>query len=214
MSILEAAGEQRALLQSIQWSTYLQLAEESDRSGGLLTYDQGTLEIMTPSMPHESYGSLLARMIEVFTLIRNIDVRTVASTTFNRIDLLRGFEADESYYIQNAPLVQGVREVDLSIHPPPDLVVEIEITKSAIDKLALFAAMGVPEVWRFNGSQLWMGSQIGVGYISIIESGVLPGFPTDLAKEILALQYQLSETELIRRFMRESQVDNGQGASC
>lgn len=204
MSILvEAAGEQRALLRSIQWTTYLQLASEMDRSGGLLTYDQGTLEIMTPSMPHESYGSLLARMVEMFTLIANIDVRTVASTTFKRSDLQRGFEADESYYIQHASNIQGVREVDLSIHPPPDLVIEIEITKSAIDKLSLLAAMGVPEVWRYNGSLLWMGSLLGEEYREVPQSIVLPGFPRDLANELLALQYQLRETELIRRFATE-----------
>jgi Uma2 family endonuclease len=184
------------------------LVEESERAGGRMTYDQGLLEIMTPSMPHEIAGSLLGRMIERYTEIRDIEIRTVASTTFRRRDLKRGFEADESYYIQHAADIRGLREIDLSIHPPPDLVIEIELTRSSIDKLTLFASMGIPEVWRYDGQSLWMGTRQHEGYQEITESRVLVGFPVALARELLALQLQSSETELIRRFVNSIEQED------
>jgi len=165
-----------------------------------MTYDQGTLEIMSPLMPHESGKRMLGRMIEMFTLLRGIEIRSSASTTFRRTDLKRGFEADESYYIQFAAHIRSKREIDLSIDPPPDLVVEVEITRSSIDKLRLFASMGIPEVWRYNGESLWIGSLREDSYIETQFSQVLPEFPLELASELLAQRYETSETELIRQF--------------
>ena len=128
MSTISTLAEHRVLIDGVSWQTYSALVDESEHASGRMTYDQGTLEIMSPLMPHESSKSLIGRMIEMFTLIRRIDIRTSASTTFRRTDLKRGFEADESYYVQNAELIRGKREIDLSIDPPPDLVVEVEIT--------------------------------------------------------------------------------------
>jgi Uma2 family endonuclease len=165
-----------------------------------MSYDEGTLEIMCPAMPHESGKSLIGRMIEMFTFIRRIDIRSSASTTFRRNDLKRGFEADESYYIQNAEMIRGKHEIDLSIDPPPDLVVEVEITRSALNKLRMFASMGIPEVWRYDGKTLSVGFLQSDRYSESEVSHVLPGFPVELASEILGQRFDVSETELIRRF--------------
>ena len=101
-------------------------------------------------MPHEIAKRFVGRMIETFTLYRGIEIRSSSSTTFKRSELQRGFEADESYYIQHASELRGVREIDLTIHPPPDLVIEVDMTNSSIPKKALFAAMSIPEVWRYD----------------------------------------------------------------
>ena len=151
-------------------------------------------------MPHESGKCLIGRMIEMFTFLRGIDIRSSASTTFRRTDLKRGFEADESYYIQFAGHIRSKREIDLSIDPPPDLVVEVEMTRSAIDKLRLFASMGIPEVWRYDGNTLLIGSLEKDRYIEARFSRVLPGFPVELANELLAQRFETSETELICQF--------------
>lgn len=194
-------SEQRVLLRSITWETYQTLVENPDRAGYLMTYDQGNLEIMSPSWNHELDKSLIGRMIEMFSLHENIDLATSASTTFKRSDLKSGFEADESYYIRNESVVRGKQEIDLLVDPPPDLVVEIEHSRSAINKLALLAQIGVPEVWRYDGQNLWIG-QLGTNaYTQSGASEQLPGFPVDAVVQTLQAVGTASETELIRRFM-------------
>lgn len=200
MSTISTIAEHRVLLDGVSWQTYSALVDESEHASGRMTYDQGTLEIMSPLMPHESGKRLLGRMIEMFTLLRGIDIRSSASTTFRRTDLKRGFEADESYYIQFAAQMRSNRDIDLSIDPPPDLVVEVEMTRSAIDKLRLFASMGIPEVWRYDGKTLWIGSLQKDKYIDAEFSHVLPDFPVELASGFLAQRFEISETELIRQF--------------
>lgn len=201
MSLASTFGEQRVLLRSISWQTYETLADNPDRSGKLMTYDQGLLEIMSPSRAHESDKSLLGRLVEMYSLVNGIDIASSASTTFKRPDLKRGFEADESYYIGNERLVRGQREIDLAIDPPPDLVIEIEMTRSAINKMALLASIGVPEVWRYDGQSLWIGRLREDDYEPIVASEVLPGFPADHAVATLKAVGSASETELVRRFV-------------
>lgn len=200
MSTVSTFAEHRVLIDGVSWQTYSALVDESEHASGRMSYDEGTLEIMCPAMPHESSKSLIGRMIERFTEIQRIDIRTSASTTFRRKDLKRGFEADESYYIQNAELIRGKHEIDLSIDPPPDLVVEVEITRSALNKLRMFASMGIPEVWRYDGKILSIGYLQSDRYAEFDVSHVLPGFPISLASELLSQRFDVSETELIRKF--------------
>jgi len=201
MSTISSFAEHRVLIDGVSWQTYSALVDESEHASGRMSYDEGTLEIMCPAIPHESSKSLIGRMIERFTEIRKIDIRSSASTTFRRTDLKRGFEADESYYIQNAELIRGKREIDLSIDPPPDLVIEVEITRSAINKLRMFASMGIPEVWRYDGKILSIGFLQSDRYSESEVSHVLPGFPVALASELLSQRFDVGETELIRKFV-------------
>ena len=201
MSMVPASSEQRVVLRSVSWETYLALTEESESGSGRMTYDQGVLEIMSPGMPHEIAKRLIGRMIETFTLYRGIEIRSSSSTTFKRSELQRGFEADESYYVQHACELRGIGEIDLSIHPPPDLVLEVDMTNSSIPKKALFAAMKIPEVWRYDGASLWMGSLFQEDYQDLKQSLVLPGFPRELAAKLLDRQFEENETALIRSFL-------------
>ena len=201
MSTVPASSEQRVVLRSVSWETYLALTDESESRSGRMTYDQGVLEIMSPGMPHEIAKRLIGRMIETFTLYRGIEIRSSSSTTFKRSELQLGFEADESYYVQHACELRGIGEIDLSIHPPPDLVLEVDMTNSSIPKKALFAAMKIPEVWRYDGASLWMGGLYRDGYQDLKQSLVLPGFPQELAAKLLDRQFEENETLLIRAFL-------------
>ena len=202
MTTIELAVEQRNFLRDVDWQTYVALSDTTDRAGCRLTYDRGDLEIMTPSMPHERYGTMIGRMVERYSEIFDIEIRSVASTTFRRADMHRGFEADEAYYVQNAERIRGISQVDLEIHPPPDLVVEIEISRSAIDKMSLFAAMGIPELWRYNRQSLEVFCLENKTYASAATSEVFPGFPLKYAEHLLGLQLTSNETTLIRQFAR------------
>jgi Uma2 family endonuclease len=201
MSTVSTFAEYRVLIDGVSWQTYSALVDESEHASGRMSYDEGTLEIMCPAMPHESSKSLIGRMIEMYTFIRRIDIRTSASTTFRRSDLKRGFEAAEAYYVQHAELIRGKQEIDLSIDPPPDLVVEVDITRSALNKLQMFASMGIPEVWRYDGMVLSIGFLQSDRYSETEVSHVLPGFPVALASELLSQQFDVSETQLIRKFV-------------
>ena len=207
MSTVETIqGEQRMLLSGVRWSTYVALADENQSGGKRLTYDCGDLEIMSPMMPHESAKRLLARMIDQFTLLKGIEIRSAASTTFRREDLQRGFEADESFYVQQVAAIRDKEQLDLHLDPPPDLVIEIDISRSAISKFALFAALGVPEVWRYDNQQLRSFRLEGDKYVAKTLSESLPGFPLELAENILSRRVGANETELVRQFVQAIQA--------
>jgi Uma2 family endonuclease len=194
------AGEQRTLLRNITWQTFLDLCDQREGSVPRMTYDRGDLELLSPRSQHEELGRFIGRIVETFTEQKGIDIRSVASTTFKRHDLTRAFEADESYYIQNVESIWRKEEVDLAIDPPPDLVIEVELTSSAIAKMPLFAAMGIPEVWRHDGSCLKMLSLVDMEYQAIDESVQLPGLTAAMIDNVLSKRFQIGETRLIRQF--------------
>ena len=200
MSTAIESAEQRTLLRNISWQTFLDICEQREGSVPRMTYDRGDLELMSPRRQHEELGCFIGRIVETFTEEKSIDIRSVASTTFKRNDLTRAFEADESYYIENVESIWRKEEVDLSIDPSPDLVVEVELTSPAIAKLPLFAAMGIPEVWRHDGKQLAMTILVGDGYEKVNESRQLPGLTSAMIDSVLSKRFEIGETPLIRGF--------------
>lgn len=197
---LLAPAETRTVLEHVRWETFLELAEGRSGSVPRMTYDRGVLELMTPFRQHESIGRLIGRMVETFSEVRGIEIASCASTTFKRFDLDRAFEPDESYYIGHAELIRPKEEVDLLVDPPPDLVIEVEITSSVIKKLKLFAAMAVPEVWRHDGTKLWMARLVAGEYQQIESSIGLPGLSGATIDAFLARRFDRGETSLIREF--------------
>ena len=149
-----APPEKRVTLAGISWASYRQILQAlPETRGARLIYDRGFLEITMPAEFHEFSCHLIALFIRILVVEMGLDLKTMGSTTLNREDLQRGAEPDCAYYIQNQPQVAG-RNVDLTRDPPPDLVVEVDITHSDIDKNRLYGAMGVPELWRYDG-QTW-----------------------------------------------------------
>ena len=126
----------------------------NDSCAPRLTYDRGTLEIMSPSSEHERYNRTIARIIEELAVEMNLDFDALGSTTFRREDLDRGFEPDSCFYIQNVTSIRWKKRIDLAIDPPPDLIVEIDITSTSLDRFSIYAEVGVGEVWRFDGHRL------------------------------------------------------------
>jgi len=147
-------AEQRVLFYDLSWSSYEQiLVALGERRSSRITYDEGVLEITMPLEEHEYAVRLIELFIHILVEELNLEIKTMGSTTLKRPDLQKGVEPDNCYYIQNEPLVAG-KKVDLSQDPPPDLIVEVDITHTDINKLDLYASMGVPEFWRYNGEIL------------------------------------------------------------
>jgi Uma2 family endonuclease len=147
-------GENRVALRGISWLSYQQILHAlPDSRAARLTYDRGILEITMPLETHEFSRCLIEVFIRILVMEMGMKLKTMGSTTMDREDLQRGAEPDCAYYIQNQPKVAG-KTVDFSQDPPPDLVVEVDITHTDIDKNGLYASLGVPEFWRYNGQEL------------------------------------------------------------
>lgn len=143
-------GEDRIVLSGISWELYEQLRENEGNWNVRMAYDQGTLELMSPSPDHEAIKELICEMIKVFTAEMGIPRRSLGSTTWRRAELAKGLEPDGCFYILNHHRVCHRRHVDLTVDPPPDLAVETEISRSVVGRLRIYAALGIPEIWRWR----------------------------------------------------------------
>jgi Uma2 family endonuclease len=190
---------QRILLTDVSWKTYeCLLADYTSRSVPHFTYDRGLLEIMSPSHDHEMDNRTLAMLVEEVAVELSIDVPNVGSMTFKRQDLQRGFEPDTGFYIRNYELVRFRKQIDLAVDPPPDLIIEIEVTNPALPKIPLYAAMGVPEVWRADERRVTIHRLDGDAYVEIAASAALPPLTSaDLTRFLIESQ-TLRRTEWVR----------------
>lgn len=202
MSTVPAPPEQRFVLHGVSWRTYERLLRVfADRPGVRLTYDRGTLELMTLSHEHEHQAHLLGRLVVALTEELNLPLKGGRSTTFRRRRRQRGLEPDECYWITSEALVRGKDRIDLRRDPPPDLALEIDITHSSLDRLAIYAALGVPEVWRVDGPTLAFHVLGPDGLYSVrSHSLAFPQLtPADLTP-FLTLRGQIDENTLLRQF--------------
>jgi Uma2 family endonuclease len=189
------APEQRLMLQNITWEVYGKLLEAlGEHRAVRLHYDQGRLELMVPLEAHERPNELIGLLVRILAMELSLNLKGLGATTLRRADLQKGAEPDKCYYLQNEPLVRG-REVDLASDPPPDLVIEIDITNSDIDKNALYAQLGVAEFWRFDGRdlkiyQLWQGQ-----YREVLASPAFPCISQDVVHRFLQQCLEIGETQ-------------------
>ncbi len=189
------------VLRGISWSTYQGLMHDLEAEPAKrLTYDQGTLEIMVPSAPHERYKRCLGRLVEVVTEETNTEIASLGSTTSSREDLQKGLEADECFYIQNEARIRGKTVIDLTTDPPPDLVIEVDIKSSSLNRLAIYAALGIPEVWRYDGEALMIYRLRGEDYHPQESSEVLPLLQRSDIVRFMQATKTTGETTWIREF--------------
>jgi len=185
-----AVGEKRVTFHHLNWQSYQQILHALPQSrSARLTYDRGILEITMPLEDHEFAVRLIELFIRTLVVEMGLKIKTMGSTTLERQDLDRSPEPDNAYYIQNQPVVAG-RNVNLASDPPPDLVVEIDITHTDIDKLRLYASLGIPEFWRYNG-QIWRIYQLQDSQYQEVEiSPTFPFVPKQKLYEFLATAQQ------------------------
>jgi Uma2 family endonuclease len=197
-----ATGEERFLLDGISWEFYLKFCEELGERPIRLTFDGERLEIMITKSPHEYYKKMLAKLVEATVLELDIPVRSGGNMTFQREDLKRGFEHDECWWIAHEADVRSQREFDFRHDPPPDLAIEVEISSPLLDRISIFAAMGVPEIWRFNGKKLrFLVLREDGGYEESAASLAFPFLQPQHLLPYLAWDEQTDETTLVRRFL-------------
>jgi Uma2 family endonuclease len=202
--------ETRTLLKGVRWETYQallwDLAEDPSKK---LTYDQGVLEIMTPLPEHEMNKGFLGRLVETTTEVLALEILSLCSTTLNREDLKKGIEPDECYYITNEKLIRGKIDFDFKVDPAPDLAIEVDITSSSLDRLGIYMALRVGEVWRFDGENLFIYCLENGNYQEQEKSQVLPILSKSVILEFLKRRGTIGENALVREFRQWLQQNKG-----
>lgn len=191
---------EHTVLRGVPWHTYAELRELPENYHIRMTYDRGTLEIMSPSPKHERGSSIIARLIDVWTEELNIGILSLGEMTCSREDIERSFEPDKCYYVQNEPRMWDKMEIDLTVDPPPDLAIEVDISRSSIDKLAIYAAFAVPELWRLDRRRLQVYEFVEGEYRPRESSLCFPQLPVAEVQRVLNQIGRVPETELIRGF--------------
>ncbi|MBI3972636.1 MAG: Uma2 family endonuclease [Chloroflexi bacterium] len=200
MATVQSLAEQRVLLHNVTWDTYEQLlAAHADSSSPHFTYDRGELEVMSPLPEHERLNRAIQLLVPLVANEIGVRVYSLGSTTFRREEIQRGFEPDSCFYVQNVERVRGKDTIDLRVDPPPDLVVEIDITSPSIPKLPIYVEFGVPEVWRYDARELQILLLEAGGYVEAEESRALPGVAAGALSTLLQDNRRLDDTEWMER---------------
>ena len=191
----------RVVLQNISWQTYQSLIRDFAQEPAIrLTYAHGTLEIRMPLDPHETFKKLIGRLIEAATEELDLEIRSLGSRTCDREDLESGLEPDQCYYIQNEPKVRGIEQIDIAQLPPPDLAVEIDITSSSLNRFAIYKALGVPEIWRYDGNRLDIYVLQSDEYVAQSNSQALPRLTAADILRFLIPSQTMGENALVKQF--------------
>lgn len=165
--------EQRVLLRAVGWEGYellLRMVEGGSRHVRI-TYDSGDAELMSPSRDHGRFKSFFGRFVETLTGELNLTCESAGSTTCRRALSEEGFEPDECFFLSDTFDVSG-KQYSLESFPSPDLAVEIELSQPSLDRMGLYAAFGVPEVWRFDGEALVVERLTKAGVYEQVEFSV------------------------------------------
>jgi Uma2 family endonuclease len=205
-------AEQRIVLRNISWETFETLLQETGEDrGSRFAYDCGTLEIMTPLYEHENPKSNFGNFIVALAEELDIEIKSAGSTTLKRKIVKRGIEPDNCYYIQNELAVRNKEELDLETDPPPDLAIEIDITSSSVNKSSIYAALGVPEIWRYNGRVLKFYQLVDGEYIECEFSLAFPLVSVTEMSRFIEQRKTMGEIALLKSFrawIRDKIVQN------
>ncbi|MCT7965376.1 Uma2 family endonuclease [Laspinema sp. D1] len=179
------------LIYDVSWPMYEQLLEEyAENPGVRINYSQGVVEVMVPLPEHEDDKIIISNLVEVLLEEIDIEFRNLASTTFKSEKMQQGLEADSCFYIENEAAIRGKKRIDLTVDPPPDLAIEIDIT--ARSRFNNYQALGVKELWRFDGTRLEINVLQGGQYVQVSESPHFPGLPL---------------SEVIPQYLEQSKVE-------
>ncbi len=175
---------QRVLLQDVTWQELETIIEElGEHRAARIAYDQGTLEIMAPLPEHEDDKEIISDLVKALLEELNIEFRCLGSTTFKNQIMAQGIEPDQCFYIKNEALIRGKKRLDLTVDPPPDLALEIDITSRT--HLNIYEGLKVPELWRFEKDKLqinllqdgrYLESQVSLNFPQLPLIPVIPQY--------------------------------------
>ena len=201
MLVKSTVAEQRTVLHNISWETFEALLKDTGEDrGSRFAYDCGVLEIMTPLFEHENPKSNFGNFIVALAEELDIEIISAGSTTLKRKLARRGIEPDTCYYIQNELAIRGKQTLDLENDPPPDLAIEIDITSSSVNKLGIYSALGVTELWGYDGQNLKFYQLIDGKYIECEFSIAFPIVSVSEISRFIEQSKSIGEIALLKSF--------------
>jgi Uma2 family endonuclease len=185
----------------VSWEEYEQLIEELGEARGLrVSYNDGTLEIMTVSSEHESYASFINLLLGHLSFRLRKNIRFFGSATMRTRKKKKGSEPDACFYVQSASLIGNRVQIDFAVDPPPDVVVEVDIHHDSRNKFSIYAALGVPEIWRYDGQELTIHQLQEDQYVNAERSIALPMLSAGALTEFLARLPKDGESQTLVAF--------------
>ncbi|MBD2152426.1 Uma2 family endonuclease [Pseudanabaena sp. FACHB-1277] len=196
-------AEDRVILHNVSWQTFENLlADIGDRRKTLFHYLNGTLEIMSPLSLHEGSNRFIDDLIRALADELEIDLRKLGSLLMKIPELKLGAEPDSCYYIQNEPTIRGKEVIIVGQDPPPELVLEVDITNPSDRRLPIYALLGVPEVWRYDGYSLAFLALENGEYQLIDKSLSFPDLPAAIIVEYVQKRLTLGESGTLRELRK------------
>jgi Uma2 family endonuclease len=194
-------SENRVLLHGVGWETFERLlADVGDRRKTLFNYINGNLEIMSPLSLHEGSSRFFDKLLTIFVDELDIDMRCLGSLLMKSAELKIGGEPDSCYYIKNELAIRAQENVIVGQAPPPDLVLEVDITNPSDRRLPIYALLGVPEVWRYDGYSLEFLALQNGEYIPIEDSLSFPTLPAAIIVEYVQKRSLSGESKTLKEF--------------
>lgn len=188
-------------LRNVSWEEYEALLESLGEASGLrVSYDQGTLQIMTLSSEHESYSRLLEKLLALLSARLRIRVLSFGSSTMKHKEKGKGSEPDACFYVQTATAIGHRIRIDFGVDPPPDVVVEIDVSHDSLTKFPTYAALSVPEIWRYDGKVLLVYHLKQGQYVAAPSSLALPMLAPGVLTEFLNRSQQNDQYEILLAF--------------
>jgi Uma2 family endonuclease len=186
------------------WDEYEHLLGQLEEQGvhARVSYDRGMMRIMTLTREHEEYARFVERLIHVLAELLDLDIQSYGSATWKRQRLARGAEADCCFYVANAYKVIGKRKWDLETDPPPDIVVEIDLTNQSLPKFSIYAALSVPEVWRYDGKKFHFYELAGSKYRGVSRTHSFPSVTPAMLDDALEQCKSDGQTAALRAFRK------------
>ncbi len=193
--------ENRVILKGVSWSTFkVLLADVGDDRAWRIAYDRGVLEIRMPLLEHEVPKGLIESFIEATADELEIEVMKAGSLTLEREDLTRAVEPDSCFYIQNEASIRGKRDINLPEDLPPDLAIESDYTNSSVNKDGLYAALGVPELWRYKRQSLQVYQLVDGKYQKCDRSLAFPFLPVAEIPGFIEQSRTIGQRSAVRLF--------------
>jgi Uma2 family endonuclease len=170
----------------VSWEDYEELLRQVGEASGLrISFDDGALTVMTLGTEHEKYTRFLEKLLTVLSLRQRINILSFGGATMKKAKDRKGVEPDACFYVQRAEVLGNRVELDFDVDPPPDIVVEVDIHHDSSMKLGIYAALGVSEVWRYEGEEVSIFLLEDSEYVQAMRSKALPVLTSQILTEFL-----------------------------
>lgn len=188
------------LLRDVSWERYCELRDSAENRHVRMYYCCGDLLLMTTGALHERIRQLLTLMLAAWCEETNVNLMCFGQWTLQAPATLKGLESDNCYYVSSLSQVEGKDDLNLEVDPPPDFAIEVDVTTNSELKFDIYAAMGIREIWIWDGGRIGVFRLVGERYVLREASSELEGFPLELAAKTVLDHLRSSDTKAIREF--------------